>query len=417
MADSPDLLKQRIQELTRLVNVSLVLNSTLAPDPLLRFIMDSASDLVGAESASILLIDHNTQDLVFAATSSRGGEGIIGQPVPLEGSIAGLILRENRPVAINDVTADPRHYRHTDEVTQFTTRSILGVPMRIRDRVVGVLEAVNKINGGWTVQNRSALMILASQAAVAIENARLVTALQRANEELSELDRMKNAFIAVAGHELRTPLGIILGYAAFLKEEAQGEVSSHADAVFRGAMQLRGIIEQLTNLSHLKQSPDVDLARARVGVADLLRAAEQDIAAMAAAKGHRLMVDLPPESAILWVDPAKIQAVLANLLNNAVKFTPAGGTITLSCEQRPHETWLRVSDTGIGIAPENQTRVFEEFFQVEDHLTRRYGGMGLGLSIARGFVEAHGGRLWVESPGVGGGATFFASLPLAEAAS
>ncbi len=414
MTESPDLLKQRIQELTRLVNVSLVLNSTLALDPLLRYIMDAACELVGAESASILLVDPHTRELVFAATSSGGEATIIGQPVPLEGSIAGLILRENRPVAINDVSADPRHYRRTDEMMQFTTRSILGVPMRIRDQVMGVLEAVNRVNGGWTVQNRSALLFLASQAAVAIENARLVTALQQANRELSELDRMKNAFIGVAGHELRTPLGIILGYASFLKEEAQGEVSAHADAVFRGAMQLRGIIEQLTNISNLQGGAAVELARERVSVAALFQVAEQDIAATAAARGHRLVVELPAEDAILWVDPARIQTVLANLLNNAVKFTPSGGTITLSCTRRPREAWLRVADTGIGIAPEHQERIFEEFFQVDDHLTRRYGGMGLGLSIARGFVEAHGGRLWVESPGVGGGATFSASLPLAE---
>ncbi|GAB4576070.1 MAG: hypothetical protein Kow0077_30720 [Anaerolineae bacterium] len=411
MTDSPEFLKQRIRELSRLVQVSLVLNSTLALQPLLRYIMDSASELVDAEGASILLVDKNTNDLVFAVSSTGSEDKLIGQPVPLDGSIAGTILRENKPVAINNVQADPRHYRQTDQITQFTTRSILGVPMRIRDKPVGVLEAVNKRNGVWTVQNRSALMILAAQAAVAIENARLVDALRQANKELAELDKMKNDFIAVASHELRTPLGIILGYASFLKEEAQGEASVHADAVFRGALQLRGIIEQLTNLRYLKQDAAPDLVRDWVTVTDLLQSAQQDIVALAEAKGHRLAVELPATDPPLFVDSRKVTAVLSNLLNNAVKFTPEGGLITLGAQVRPQEVWFYVRDTGAGVLPEDRERIFEEFVQAEDHLTRRHGGMGLGLSIARALVAAHGGRIWVESAGAHQGSTFYFTLP------
>ncbi len=411
MTDSPDILKWRIHQLTQLVNVSLVLNSTLSIDPLLRFIMDSASELVGAEGASILLYNTESHELVFTAGSSGSSEALIGQPVPLEGSIAGTILRENRVIALNDVSQDARHYRGVDEVTRFQTRSLLGVPMRMRDQVVGVLEAVNKTQGEWTVQDRSALMILAAQAAVAIDNARLIAALRQANEELSNLNTMKNDFIAIASHELRTPLGIILGYASFLRESAAGEASAHADAVFRSALQLRGIIEQLTNLRYLKQRPDADLVRDWVTVSDLLRAAEQDIRSMAEAKQHRLLVDLPAGDPRLFVDGLKVQSVLSNLLNNAVKFTPPGGAIRLGSQLLPHEVQIRVQDSGPGIAPEDQDRIFNEFEQVENHLTRRHGGMGLGLSIARALVQAHGGRLWVESPGLGEGSIFIFSLP------
>ena len=414
MTESADFLKWRIHQLTQLVNVSLVLNSTLTIDPLLRFIMDSASQLVGAESASILLYNRESQELVFTAGSSGSSDSLIGQPVPLEGSIAGTILRENRAIAINDVSRDERHYRRVDEVTRFHTRSILGVPMRMREQVVGVLEAVNKIQGHWTVQDRSALMILASQAAVAIDNARMIAALREANEELSSMDKMKNDFIAIASHELRTPLGIILGYASFLKDSAQGEASSHADAVFRSALQLRGIIEQLTNLRYLKQRPDADLVRDWVAVSDLMRTAELDIVSMVEAKGHRLIMRMPPSDPLLYVDGLKVGAVLSNLLNNAVKFTPSGGTITLACDLRPHEVCLKVQDTGPGIAAEDCERIFEEFVQVEDHLTRRHNGMGLGLSIARALVQAHGGRIWVESEGLNRGSTFIFTLPRTE---
>jgi len=410
--ESPDMLRQRVDALTRLVQVSLVLNSTQALDPLLRFIMDSASALVDAEAASILLLDKDTRDLVFAASSSAGSQGLIGQPVPQEGSIAGQVLRENRPLAINDARRDPRHYRGVDQLTQFETRSVLGVPMLIKERPIGVLEAVNKRSGSWTVQDRTTLTILAAQAAVAIENARLVSALQRANQDLSRLDALKSQFIAVASHELRTPLGIILGYASFLKEEAQGAASAHAEAVFRGALQLRAVIEQLTNLGYLKEHGRVELARAWTPLAGLLHTAVQDITSLAEAKRHRLSVSLPPDAPDVYVDAARMQSALSNVLNNAVKFTPEDGTIALRAEVRAGEVWISVSDSGIGFPPEEREKIFEEFYQVEDHLTRHYGGIGLGLAIARALVEAHGGRIWAESAGPGRGATFTLSLPL-----
>ena len=150
-------------------------------------------------------------------------------PVPLEGSLAGAILRENRAIVLDDVSNDPRHYRRTDDQSGFDTRSLIGVPMRYKDQPIGVLEAVNKKVGKWTDDDRRNMLVLASQAAVAIENARLVQQLQTAFNELDQLDKLKNDFIAIASHELRTPLSVILGYATFLKEDAQDEVSEHAN--------------------------------------------------------------------------------------------------------------------------------------------------------------------------------------------
>src|SRR5690606_28456809 len=133
----------------------------------------------------------------------------------------GAIYLENQAIVIDDVSTDPRHYRQADASSGFQTHSILGVPMRMREGVVGVLEAVNKIGTAWTEDDQDFLNILASQAAVAIENATLISKLKSAYNELSQLDKTKNDFIAIASHELRTPLGVILGYASFLKEEAQ----------------------------------------------------------------------------------------------------------------------------------------------------------------------------------------------------
>ena len=273
---SSDLQKQ-LDTLQGLVNVSLVLNSTLARDPLLRYIIDVAKDLADAEAASILLIDPHTGELVFAANSSGSRFDLQGKPVPLENSIAGTILKEGKPVAINDVRDEPRHYRGLDEELSFQTRSVLGVPMHMKDRLVGVLEVVNKREGPWTDANSETLLILASQAAVAVENSQLVEALREAYAELDKMDRLRRDFMAIASHELRTPLGIILGYASFLKDESQGAASNHADVVLRSALQLRTIIEQMTNLTYMQQAA-IDIEPQPVPVAELLHCTIKDVA-------------------------------------------------------------------------------------------------------------------------------------------
>ncbi|MBN1965974.1 MAG: GAF domain-containing protein [Anaerolineae bacterium] len=408
---SPEALQRRLAVLNRLVEVSLVLNSTLELNPLLRFIMDAAKELADAEDASILLTDRHTHELVFTATSSGGTQDLIGKPVPQEGSIAGFILREDRPVAIDDVRGHPLWFRQMDEQTAFETRSLLGVPMRIKDEAVGVLEVVNKLEGSWTPEDTNSMSILAAQAAVAIENTRLVEALQEAYAELSQLDKLKNDFIAIASHELRTPLGVILGYAAFLRDEAEGDAHDHADAVFRSALKLRGIIEQMTNLRYL-QIGEAEIVRERVTIGELLETARQDIETMAVTKGHTLTISEIDADLIVYVDRHKVGTALSNVLNNAVRFTPDGGSITVEAQQKGAELWIAVQDNGIGIAPEHLDRIFDEFFQVEDHMTRRYGGMGLGLSIARALVEANGGRIWAESDGMDQGCTVYVSLPL-----
>ncbi len=405
-------LESRIARLQRLVEISLILNSTLELEPLLRYIMDAASEMVGSESASILLVDRNTRDLVFTASSSNAVADLIGHPVPREGSIAGAILKENRAIALDDVRDDPRHYRGIDRQLQFQTRSLLGVPLSIKHEVIGVLEAVNKKQGRWTQENRNALLVLANQAAVAINNAQLVNALRRAYAELDQLDKLKNDFISIASHELRTPLGVILGYASFLKDEAQGESSAHAQAVFRSALQLRSIIEQMTNLRYLKVG-EAELQPERVAVAALMRSAEGDIASLAATKNHTLTVRPAPEDCFVMADPIRIGAALGNILNNAVKFTPAGGQIVMEAVVRRPEVWITIRDSGIGIPADQLEKIFNEFYQVEDHMTRRYGGIGLGLSIARALVVAHHGRIWAESPGADQGSTFYICLPLA----
>lgn len=404
-------LHNRIASLSRLLEVSLVLNSTLQLRPLLQYILEVAVELTDAQDVSVLLMDRKTNELRFVATTNTPIESLAQIRVPLDHSIAGTIARENRTICINDTSQDPRHYRQVGEQVNLEVRSLLGVPMRVRDRVIGVVESINKQSGEWTVDDRNHLMLLASQAAVAVENARLVEALRKANEELAKLDRLKNDFIAIASHELRTPLGVILGYASFLKDEAQGSMSDHASAVLNSALHLRNLIEDMTNLRYLQVS-EGELTMEPLPIAEIMQAAAQDTASMAEAKSHLLRVQLPEPPVAISADRSRLTMAVTNLLNNAVKFTPAGGEIAVWTEQHGDEVWLRVRDTGVGIPAEHIDRIFNQFHQVEDHMTRRHGGMGLGLSIARALVEAHRGRVWAESPGPDMGSTFSIALPI-----
>ncbi|RMF29764.1 MAG: GAF domain-containing protein [Chloroflexi bacterium] len=404
-------LEDQVARLERMVRVSRMLSSTLDLEPLLQRIINIATDLVGTEAASILLEDERTGGLYFAAATGSEREELRRIQVPIEGSIAGTIFRTGQPLIIQDVHRDPRHYRGVDQSTHFETRAILGVPMRFKGRCIGVLEAVNKLgNTPFTQDDIHILSTLASQAAVAIENARLVGALQEANARLAELDRLKSDFISIASHELRTPLSLILGYATFLKEQSTGAFQEQLEMVLKGALQLQGLIEAMVNLRYL----EAGIARLELSDVILQELVEEVCAEwrpMAEAQGLHLRQRVPKKPVRVRADRAKIALVLSNLLNNAVKFTPPGGRIEVTIRPQTGMVALSVADTGIGIPRDELDRIFDRFYQVESHLTRHHGGMGLGLSIAKGLVELHQGRIWAESV-EGRGSRFTFTLPV-----
>jgi signal transduction histidine kinase len=285
--------------------------------------------------------------------------------------------------------------------------------MRIKDKVVGVLEAVNKRDGRFSDTDVQTLSILADQAAVAIENARLIRALQTAYEELNELDRLKGDVIAIASHELRTPLALILGYAEVLKDDVSDQAREHVDVVLRSAMHLRSLMENLANLRVLEAGevkPDLMVH----DVSWVIRSVIEQVRPLLAEKNQTLDLDLPDRPLPVLVDVQQLSVALANVLNNAVQFSPAGGRVSVAVMPRAVEAWITVTDSGPGIPPEQLERIFDRFRQVEDHMTRRHGGLGIGLAIARGLLLVQGGRIWAENA-AGGGSHFTMTVPLAQA--
>ncbi len=405
------LLRRTADRLQRILEISQILTSTYDLEELLYMILAAATELTKTETASIMLLDEGSTELRFAASTGSYREKLMTMRVPVDGSLAGTILRSGEPMVFDNVQQDPRHFDGVDKQIAFESRSMLGVPLLMRNRAVGVLEAWNRVdNSPFSEEDGQVLMTLAAQAAVAIENARLITALQKAYEQLNRVDQIKSDFIAIASHELRTPLGLILGYAAMLKEDLKTpETVQQLDVVMSSALRLRDLIDDMVNVQHIEEGK-AKLVLTTFALQEVVQRATDAVSELYTTKEQELLVSLPPQPLTLTADREKILLVINNLLTNAIKFTGARGRIMLSAEQKNGEVQVHVADTGIGIPAREVERVFDRFYQVEPHLTRTHGGLGLGLAIAKGMVELHGGRIWVESV-EGLGSRFSFSVP------
>lgn len=399
-----------LEQMKRLVDLSVQLNSTLKLDDLLQLIIRTAAELLHCEAASILLYDEKQPHLFFVATSDSHAEQMKQVNVPIEGSVAGTVFRTNRPMIINEAGQDPRHYDVVSKKTGVEVHSLIAVPMRIHERLTGVLEALNKVDRGFNQEDENLLEVIASHAAVAVNNARLVQALQAALKKANDADHLKSDFLTLASHELRTPLGIIIGYATFLREDAQGEISEHAEHVLNAALKMRALVEDMTNLT-LLETDGLIFKTKNVSAQSVLESAAREAQSLADAKAQRLVFDMPETPTQISVDVEKTTSALVNILNNSIRFSPIGEQIILGARTEGNGALVWIQDNGIGIEKDQLDSIFREFKQGEPPLTRRYGGLGLGLTIASGLITAQGGRMWAESDGPGTGATFKVFLP------
>lgn len=381
-------------------------------DPILQSIIQSASELTNSESSSILVYEQGTRSLRFRAIPLHLMKSVKLISVPIERSVAGWVFRNRKPMVFNRQRgADDPVYRVVDRELSAQTRTLLAVPMVVRGRTIGVLEAVNKQNDAdYTAEDVKVVEILAALAAIAIEGWRLQDEAQKAQQAAQEAEQMKADFAAVAFHEIRTPLGVILGEATLLQESLPPEQGRHVESILNSALQLRSILEQLSTVEALEQGYH-QLHYERVDIATLAQQVVTSFHAPAAEK--RVRIALRPCRADLAVecDGQKIRMVLENLLRNAITFTNPGGQVLVKIEELPQCVRVSVMDNGIGIPPGEREKIFRRFYQVEKHLTRRHGGMGLGLAIAKEMVELHGGKIWVESV-EGKGSNFSFELPI-----
>lgn len=405
------MLNNRITKLERLLEISKNLSSIHDLNTLLQHIVEVACDLIQSEASSILLYDPSTHTLEFVAAPWFQLDKLKNIRVPIDSSIAGWVYTHAEPITIDNVKADKRFYSKIDKLIQYKTNNMVAVPLMLRETPIGVLEGVNKTNGDtFTDEDIYLLSILASHAAVAIQNSQLLTRFQKANEELSELDKQKSNFIAIASHELRTPLGVILGHATYLSELVDDEFKPHIEAILNNAEKLKQIIEDLGNMDNL-ESGKARLRLNNIDLGKLLQQVLQKYYPAAQQKDIAIKSSLPATGVLIFADEQKLGIALSNIIKNAITFTNPGGKIFINHQMMEDKIRLSIIDTGIGIPESDLERIFDRFYQVEGHLTRRYGGMGLGLSVAKLNIELHGGRIWAESV-LGKGSNFTLELPI-----
>jgi K+-sensing histidine kinase KdpD len=289
--------------------------------------------------------------------------------------------------------------------------TLVGAPIRARGDLLGALGGLFCRESGVSTQDIQLLVAIGNQIGVAVENVRL---LEEASEieVFRELDRLRSELVATASHELRTPLGLVRIFAtALLMEEAALDLETQRKflvAIADETDKLENIIDNLLDLSRM-ESGHLLLTRRPTDIVQLVKAA---LASMEPElDGHRLVADLPSGSMVAKVDPGRVEQVLRNLLSNAVKYSPDGGTITVRGRSTPEQVRISVRDQGIGIPPEECDRIFERFYRVENDVTRRTRGAGLGLSICKWIVEAHDGQIRVQSE-PGRGSEFRVDLPI-----
>jgi len=406
-------LEGRHKLLLRLVELSVTLNSTLELEALLQLITATATELLECEAASILLYDEKNPRLFFAAATGSDPAKLAEIPVPIGGSLAGTIFRTNHPMILNDVQEDPRHYSIVADHIKFKVKTLLGVPMPIKERTMGVLEAVNKHDGAFTESDVSILSVIAAHAAIAINNARLHMSTQQALARVKETNQIKSRFLALASHELRTPLSIIIEYATFLQRDAEDKLSDHVDRVVNAATKTRSLLDQMNNLT-LLQSDEMEMSQVKTPIQDVLESALDEIKYFAAKRDLQLVYAFQEDPIYVNLDPEKTTLAFVNLLNNAIRFSPEGSEIVVGATEQGEQVMVWVQDKGIGIPADQLQKIFEEFYQIEPTDKPRYSGLGIGLTIAKGLIEAQGGKIWAESEGAGRGSTFKVLLPKAE---
>lgn len=387
-----------------LLDINVALGAVGDVDHLLGAILRTTTDVLRCEAASVLLYEPRENVLRFAAATGDDEEALREVRVPLHGSLAGTIFRENRPLLAVDLDLDPRHFGKAAEVTGLEPHTLLGVPMRIDGRPVGVVEAINP-HGTFDAADAEMLLVISAQAAVALQRARQREELDTARRRLADLDRVKSDFMAVASHELRTPLAVLCGFGEILREEVRPELVGHASEVVTAARRMEAVVETLEEMSML-DSGRLPVTAAPLSLLDVLQDACEEI-------DRPLSFALPPVPVVIEGERRRLVLAFRHLLDNAVRFTPRGSEIRVEAEVSDREVTVRVADAGRGIEASDLERIFEAFTQADDPLTRSAEGLGMGLTVARSVVLRHRGRLWATSEGAGRGATFHVRLPLA----
>jgi signal transduction histidine kinase len=377
-----------------------------------RLVAADQTDLIGREGGVFRDVAH------FGASSEEYRHALLETMAegytPSRGTLVGRTLLERRPVQIVDSQNDPEYQlKEVQRIGGF--RTMLGVPLLRQNEPIGVISVERREVRPFDEKQIELLTTFADQAVIAIENVRLFKEIQQKSQQLEIASRHKSEFLANMSHELRTPLNAIIGFSEVLLEKIFGPLNPKQEEyladVLSSGRHLLTLINDILDLSKI-EAGRMDLERGTFSLRTALENGVTMVRERASRHEIQLGLDVGDELEEISGDERKVKQVIYNLLSNAVKFTPDGGRVDVSAAREDGHVRVIVRDTGIGIAPNDQERIFEEFSQVGRDPERSREGTGLGLTLSKRFVELHGGRITVESaPGKGSAFTFTLPQP------
>jgi len=418
-------LQERTQELTRSVDqltalgeVGRAVSSTLDLETVLTTIVSRAVELSGLDEGVVFEYDEGEEAFVQrAATEQQGGrlaEARRTTRVRKGEGVVGRTALTLEPTQVADITVPGAYESRTREnLIASGVRALLAVPMVREDRLIGTLVVARYQPGTFADGTIDLLRTFATQSALAIQNARLFREIEDKSRQLEVASQHKSEFLANMSHELRTPLNAIIGFSEVLSERMFGELNDkqaeYLKDIYASGQHLLSLINDILDLSKI-EAGRMELELTDFHLPTALDNALTLVRERAGRRGIALELAVDERLGEIRADERKIRQVVLNLLSNAIKFTPEGGRIEVRAAPMDGSVEVSVTDTGVGIAPEDQEAIFEEFKQVGT-AAKKVEGTGLGLALSRKFIELHGGRIWVKST-EGVGSTFTFTIPL-----
>jgi GAF domain-containing protein/anti-sigma regulatory factor (Ser/Thr protein kinase) len=412
-------LARSVGELKALGEVGQAVSSTLDLETVLTSIASHAVQLTGAAGGAIYEYDEESEEFHLRGShqiDKEFVEALRASPIRLGGGPLGKAASSRASVEVTDIL-DEREYtavRFRPLLGRLGYRSLLAVPLLREEKIMGGLTIFRRTTGSFPPEVVNLLQTFATQSVLAIQNARLFREIEDKSRQIEAANRHKSEFLANMSHELRTPLNAIIGFSEVLQERFFGELNEkqaeYTDDILTSGRHLLSLINEILDLSKV-EAGRMELEVATFDLPLAIDNARTFVRERAVKHGINLDVTVDERLGDFVGDERKIKQILLNLLSNAVKFTPEGGRIGINARQTNGAVEISVSDTGVGIAPEDQAKIFEEFRQVGSDNAKKIEGTGLGLTLAKKFVELHGGKMWVESE-VGKGSKFFFTLPV-----
>ena len=400
--------------MSALVDMAKQVTGNLKLQSVLQTTVQILQGLLNARASTITMLTDDGEGLIVKAAVGINPE-FMNARMQLKDSISGVVVQNAALVYIRDSYSDP-DFLFFDEVV----RSLLVVPLIVRDKPVGTLTIDSDRAHAFTESDTQLMTIAAAQVSVAIANARLFEELEEraaelavAYEELKESDRLKDELVQNVSHELRTPLTFVKGYVDLLMDGDKGLLTSeqqeYLQIVSDKTDDITRIIEDIITLQRIDSG---NLQLETMSMADVLKTAAANHRIVADKKGLSIACQIPEgQKGFVRIDKGRMNQVLDNLIGNAFKFSPDGGTIRLSMAEHEQHVLISVVDEGIGMPAEKHQRIFERFYQIDGSSRRRFGGTGIGLAIVKRIIDAHEGKIWVESE-LNKGSAFFFTLPI-----